>query len=133
MARVALWGGSRLGVGWYPRLERFSQMDDSESSSSGRGTSESFTPYVLRSIAVSPQPGWFEELATLEAAGVNGCQGAPWSEELVGKELYGALGSECDLGPRGFVFPTHRQHRVNPPSIIFKCGIMQIRKGWCFY
>ena len=27
---------------------------------SERGTSDSFTAYVLRSIDVSPQPGWFE-------------------------------------------------------------------------
>ena len=25
----------------------------------------------------------------------------PWSEELDGKELHGALGGECDLEPRG--------------------------------
>ena len=25
----------------------------------------------------------------------------PWSEELYGKELHGALGGECDLEPRG--------------------------------
>ena len=36
------------------------RMDDSESSSCKRGTGESFTPCVLRSIAVSPQSGWFE-------------------------------------------------------------------------
>ena len=35
----------------------FWQMDDSESSSCRRGTGESFTPYVLRSITASPQPG----------------------------------------------------------------------------
>ena len=33
--------------------------------------------------------------------GVNGCQGTPWSEELDGKELHGALGGECDLELRG--------------------------------
>ena len=32
--------------------------------------------------------------------GVNGCQGTPWSEELDGKELYGALDDECDLDTR---------------------------------
>ena len=36
----------------------FWQIDDSESSSC-RGTGESFTPYVLRTITVSPQPSWF--------------------------------------------------------------------------
>ena len=28
---------------------------------------------------------------------VNGCQGTPWSEELDGKELHGALDGKCDL------------------------------------
>ena len=60
------------GAGRYPWLERvFLQMGDSESSYSGRGASESFTPYVLRSPIVSPQPGWFEGHAAMEAAGVN--------------------------------------------------------------
>ena len=75
-------------------------MDVSEPSPSWRGTSEVFTPYVLRSIAVPSQPGWFEELAAKEAAEVNGCQGTPWSEEPDSKELHGALGGECDLEPR---------------------------------
>ena len=66
-----------------------------------RYKSKSFAPYVLRSIVVSPQSGWFEELAAVEAAGVNGCQGTPWSEELNGKELHGALGGECDLERKG--------------------------------
>ena len=34
----------------------FLRMDDSESSSCRRGTGELLTPYVLRTIAVSPQP-----------------------------------------------------------------------------
>ena len=33
--------------------------------------------------------------------GMNGCQGTPWSEELDGKELRGALGGERDLELRG--------------------------------
>ena len=63
---------------------------------SERGTSDSFTPHVLRSIAFPTQPGRFEEaekvrrLAVMEAAGLNICQGTPWSEELDGKELQGA-------------------------------------------
>ena len=35
------------------------------------------------------------------AMGVDGCQRTPWSEELDGKELHGALGGECDLELRG--------------------------------
>ena len=78
-------------------------MDDSESSFCRRDTGESFTPYVLRSIAVSPQPTWSENVMPSTTArgylsnGVNGCQGRPWSEELDSKELHGALGDECDL------------------------------------
>ena len=41
---------------------------------SERGASDVFTLNVLRSIAVSPQSGWFEQLAAMETAGVNGCQ-----------------------------------------------------------
>ena len=33
----------------------------------------------------------------MEAGGVNGYQGAPWSEELDGKELHGVAGG--DLKP----------------------------------
>ena len=36
----------------------------------------------------------------MKAAGVDGCQGTPWSEELDGKELHGAVGGEHDKGPR---------------------------------
>ena len=48
VARVALWGGFRLGAGWYPRLERFfCQKDYLESPFSETGTSDSFTPCIL--------------------------------------------------------------------------------------
>ena len=40
----------------------FWRMDDSESSSCRRSTGESFMSYVSRSIAVSPQSGWFENV-----------------------------------------------------------------------
>ena len=52
VARVALWGGSRFGVAG----------GDPESSSCRRAAGESFTPYVLRSVTVSPQPGWFKNV-----------------------------------------------------------------------
>ena len=114
-------------------------MDDSEYPFP-RGTNGSFTPYVLRSIAVPPQPGWFEEtfeeaknvrrLAAV-AAGVNECQGAPCSEELDGKELHGALGDDYDLESRGSVFflcfSSRRQH-INSTSIYGR-GIMLILGG----
>ena len=35
----------------------------------------------------------------MKAAGMSGCQGTPWSEELDGKELHGALGGEYDQEP----------------------------------
>ena len=53
-------------------------------------------PHVLRLIAVSPMPGWFEGAAkvrrheTVRAAVINVCQGTQKSEELDGKELHGA-------------------------------------------
>ena len=76
---------------------RMTQISFSE-----RGTSESFTPYVLRSITASLQRGCFEEagkvrrLAAINTAGVNGCRGTPWSEEFDGKKLHGAAGGEYD-------------------------------------
>ena len=84
----------------------FWRMDDPESSYR-RGTGESFKQYVWRSIAVSPQPRWFQNIMLSPMARdhlsneVNGCQGTPWSEELDGKKLHGALRSECDQEPRG--------------------------------
>ena len=38
----------------------------------------------------------------MQAGGVSKCQGTPWSEELDGKELHGALRGECDLDLKGF-------------------------------
>ena len=82
-------------------------MDDSESSCYRRGTGKSFTLYVLRSIAVSPQPGWFENVMPSKTArghlscGGERMSGNAMSEELDGKELHGALGGECYLEPRG--------------------------------
>ena len=82
----------------------FWQMDYSETSSCRRGTVEPLTPYALRSITVFPQPGWFENVIPSTMArdylsnGMDGCQGAPWSEELDGKELHGAAGG--DMKPR---------------------------------
>ena len=92
------------------RLHRlFWWMDDLESSTCRRGTGESFTSCVLRLIAVSPQPGCFDNIKLSRTAqghrsnGVDGCQGTPWSEELDGKELQGSLDGEYDLEPRGSV------------------------------
>ena len=53
--------------------------------------------------------------------GVNGCQGAPWSEELDGKELHGAA---CDLELREFA--------ASYTSSTWKLThLMLIQKGWC--
>ena len=78
------------------------------------------TSYVLRSIAVSPPPGCFGEAlkvrwhTVMEAAGMNGCQGTPWSEELDDKDSMERLGGEYDLESRGSSFFLHicsrRQH-----------------------
>ena len=60
-----------------------------------RGTSKSFTPYVWRSIAASPQPSWSENVTRSRTArgylinGVNESQGMSWSEErLVAGAIY---------------------------------------------
>ena len=67
-------------VDWAPDGTRgwsvFWQMDGLEYHFPKERTSDSF---VLQSIAVSPQPDRFKELAAMEAAGVNGCQGTPRS------------------------------------------------------
>ena len=53
-------------------------------------------PYVLRLIAISPKPGWFEgavkvrRYEAMETAGIDGCQGTPWGEELDGMEVHEA-------------------------------------------
>ena len=58
-------------------------------------------------------------------SGVNGCQGAPWSEELDGKEL---LGVAYDLEPRGSPF-LDIVYMVNPSFFLwYKCG-MPILEG----
>ena len=47
----------------------------------------------------------------MEAAGINGCQRTPWTDEIDGKEFHGALGGEYDLEPRGSIFScTRSQH-----------------------
>ena len=44
-------------------------------SSCWRGTGKSFTPYVLRSTVVSPQPGWFEyAMPSTTARGYVSCE-----------------------------------------------------------
>ena len=87
------------------------------------------TPYVLQSITVSPQPGWLEEAekfrwhAAIEAAGMNGFQGTPWSEELDGKVLHGAAGGEYDQEPRGSALSCARsQHNPSKHLQIRYCA-----------
>ena len=93
----------------------FLWMDDLRSPTCRKCTDKSFTPCVLRSIAVSPQPGCFENVMLSRTAqgyqskGVNGCQRTPGSEELDDRELNGALSAIWSReDPR---FPGHRQHR----------------------
>ena len=99
----------------------------------------SVTPNVLRSIAVSLQLGCFEEagkvrrLAVMKAAGVNGCQGTPWREELDGKEFHGASG-----GGSGAERIYRSLHMINTKftqpfqASTKKSVIMLVLKGWCF-
>ena len=84
----------------------FRRMIDSESLSCRRGTGESFTSYVSRSIGFSAaRLVWkFRAVNSHEGermSGMNGCQGMPWSEKLDDKKLRGALGGERDLELRG--------------------------------
>ena len=92
VARVTLWGGFRLGAEWYSRLERFWQKEDLECHFPREVQA---IRYVLRSIVVSPESGWFEGVAkvrqhaAMEAAGMRVCQGMPWSKKLNGKKFHG--------------------------------------------
>ena len=83
---------------WAPNSTRgcsvFWWIYDSESTSSRRDAGESFTPYVLRSTAGSPQPDRFEYvMPSTMARGYVSCedermQGTPWSEEFDGEVLH---------------------------------------------
>ena len=95
MARVALWGGFRFGaVGG--GLEHFFLQKK------GLGISYSGVRYKqLVSIAVDRcflhnQAGLDMPCRAMEAGGVNGYQGAPWSEELDGKELHRAVSGDLE-------------------------------------
>ena len=114
----------------------FGRMDDLESSTCKRGTGESFTPYILRSIAVSLRPGCFETVMLLRTAqghpsnGVNGCRERHGARSLMAgnsTERLVAIWSRED--PR---FPGHCQHDQPNPSfnVYNKFGIMLILKGW---
>ena len=120
------------------RLQIFGGWMTWESSTYRSGTGELFTPCVLRSITVSPQPSCFENIMASTMArsrsstGVNGCQGTPWSEELDGKELHGALDDECDLEPRGSaISQTSSKWSIHLLTYTSSLGgIMLILKGW---
>ena len=90
-------------------------MDDSEPSSCRGGTGKSFTPYVLRSIAVSPQPDWFENVTPSTTArghlsyrgermSRNAKEGENWWQGTPTERLVATWSRENSL------FPTHRQH-----------------------
>ena len=97
---------------------------------------ESFTSYVLRSVAVFSAArlalnmpcqamGAGRAARGDRKSGANGCQGASWSEELKGKELREALGGKRNLEPRGSPFSGHRVpillHRLQCDRLILKC------------
>ena len=101
------------------------------------------TPYVLRLIAISLKPGWFEGAVkvgrpeTMETVGINRCQGTPWSEEQDGKGLHGVISlvASTVYSREDPFFPAHqvssRRLHINSPSI-YKCGIMLFLKGGVF-
>ena len=94
------------------------------------------TPYVLRSIAVSPQPGCFEEaekvrrLAAMNPAGMNGCQETPRSEKLDGKKLHGAAWWRVRSRAERIRFFLYISTGGNTTlTSIYRCGIMLVLKG----
>ena len=75
VARVALCGVFVWAPDGTRACSAFWQMDDSELSFCRRGAYESFTTYVLRSIAVSPQPGWLQyTMPSTTARGYVSCE-----------------------------------------------------------
>ena len=86
----------------------------------------------LCSEAVSRKPEKSDGLRLRKLRGVIGCQGTPWSEELHGKELHGALGGECNLEPRGSAvsctLSTRSQLTFQHLQVWYNADL----KGWCF-
>ena len=93
--RVALWRGFLLDAELYQRLERLWLTGGLDIIFPRE---EQTIRYAVCVAADSKflKPGWFGGVVkvrwheTMETAGINECQGTPWSEELDGKELYGA-------------------------------------------
>ena len=104
VACVSLWVGFRLNDAITSEAGAFLVYTFS------REAKQFVTPYVLRSTAVSLKPDWFEgavkvrRQAAMEATGMNGCQGTPWSEKLDGKDSIERLGGKYDLKSRGSAF-----------------------------
>ena len=82
-------------------------------------------PYVLRLIAISSKPGWFEEEfkirrhEAMEAAGINEWQGTPWSEELDGKLVEQSNDKKEEMGIMFYLFRRGVIKRT-PPGEIFQ-------------
>ena len=103
--RVALWGGFRLGAGWYPRLERvlvdgrLEHHFPREVQATRLRRTYCGRSLYLRSQAGSNKPPESDGTRLCELW-MNGCQGTPWSEKLDGKDFHGALGGKCHLESR---------------------------------
>ena len=70
------------------------------------------------------------------AAGKNGCQGTPWSEEFDGKELHGEAWWRVRSGVEIIRFLPHTKLAAGANTVlpsIYKCGIMLVLKGVVFF
>ena len=64
-------------------------------------------------------------------SGANGCRGVPWSEQLAGEELRGALGDERDQEPEGSPFCGHRQHGQPTVLHLLQCDTLITKCSLC--
>ena len=122
VARVALWGGS-FWSGWW-RSGVFLTEGDPRNIIF-RGEVQATRTYCGQRCFLRSEADLNMPCPTMRAGVVNGYQGAPWSEELDGKELHGAA---CDLGLRGSVVfytsSTWKSTHLSPSTSVVFCWVV---------
>ena len=109
IARVALWGGFRLGAGWYSRLELLFGRKMTWNIIFHERYKRPVTPYVLRLIVVSPQSqadtgsGQSPMTRGYVSCGDKRMSANAMERGACGKELNRSLGGEYNLELRGSV------------------------------
>ena len=96
----------------------------------------SVTPNVLRSIAVSLRPDCFEEagkirrLATMKAAGINGCQERYVARSLITRNSTEHLVESTIGRQENPFFSAHGVNTTLPD--IYDMILCWFQRGWCF-